>query len=227
MVATKNKNTNSYFDKLEADVKSNQSTLSMVLGALIVVVVGVLLFNYFNRNKDSEITDNAPQVEEQQGDVKPENLPGKYTVKDGDTLFSIADTYYKDGYKYPEIVKTNKLENEDVVTTGQVLEIPKLDEVALANPSSTTQAIVTPSESPKLEAQANPQPTTGGTGGGNTTVWGPNIEGDSYAVVEGDWLSTIAARAYGDIMAYDKIAKANNIINPDLITPGMVLKLPR
>ena len=64
-------------------------------------------------------------------------------------------------------------------------------------------------------------------GGGNTTIWGSKIEGDSYTVAEGDWLSTIAARAYGDIMAYVKLAEANNISNPDLIEPGQVLKIPR
>ena len=68
---------------------------------------------------------------------------------------------------------------------------------------------------------------TQGTGGGDTTVWGPKITGDTYTVVEGDWLSTISARAYGDVMAYNKIAVANNIPNPDLIEPGQVLKLPR
>ena len=64
-------------------------------------------------------------------------------------------------------------------------------------------------------------------GGGNATVWGPKIDGATYTVVEGDWLSTISARAYGDIMSYSKIAEANNISNPDLIEPGQVLKIPR
>ena len=65
------------------------------------------------------------------------------------------------------------------------------------------------------------------SGGGNTTVWGEKIAGDTYTVTDGDWLSTIAARAYGDVYAYQKIAVANNISNPDLILPGQVLKLPR
>ncbi len=57
--------------------------------------------------------------------------------------------------------------------------------------------------------------------------WGPPITSDKYTVVAGDWLSKIAGRAYGDIMAYDRIAKANNIQNPDLIEVGMVLTIPR
>jgi nucleoid-associated protein YgaU len=219
MAATKKTN-NSYLDKLEMDVKSNQSTLSMVLGALIIIVLGVLFFNYINRNKDAGQTSDVKS--DQSADVSPENLPGKYTVKEGDTLYTIADKYYKDGFKYSEIVKANKLDNENVIATGQVIDIPKL-EVAVAStaPEASSSSDVV------AEANASPAPSDLGTGGDNSTIWGAKIDGDSYTVVEGDWLSTISARAYGDILSYDKIASANNITDPNIITPGMILKLPR
>ena len=208
------KTSGNYLEKLEGEIQSNQSKVSLVLGALIVLVIGVLVFNYFNRNKSSLGPAQQTQVEGQ--DVSKENLPGKYTVKEGATLFTIAEKYFADGYKYPEIAKASNLTNPDQIEPGQALQIPKLD----------------------LEAQASPQPSSSpepleqveqalGTGGGDTTIWGPKIEGNTYSVVPGDWLSTIAARAYGDIMAFDRIAKANNIPNPDQIEPGMVLKLPR
>src|SRR3989344_680279 len=126
MAATKNKKENSYIDKLESDVKSNQSTLSLVLGALIVLVIGVLLFNYVNRNKTAEVTSDAPKTEES-GDVAKEDLPGKYIVKEGDTLFLIAEKYYDDGFKYTEIVSANNLTNENSIEVGQTLEIPKIE----------------------------------------------------------------------------------------------------
>lgn len=217
------KSTNSsYFDKIESDIKTNQSTLSLVLGSLIVLIVGVLIFNYFNRNKDADL---GPSQQTTEGDVSPGALPGKYTVKEGDTLFLIAENYYKDGYKYTEIAKTNSLANADAIEVGQVLEIPKIEgEIAEVEP--TFQPTEAPFETTGL-AQVDTKGGQEATGGGNTTVWGPKIEANEYAVVEGDWLSTIAARAYGDIMDYPKIAEANNIQNPDLITPGMTLKLPR
>lgn len=195
-----------YLEKIESEIQSNQSKVSMILGALIILVVGILVFNYFNRNK----ADLGPAQQMEVGeDVSPQQLPGKYTVKEGDTLFVIAEKYYADGYQYPEIAKANNLTNPDQIEVGQVLQIPKLE----------------------LQAQASPQPSLSeevlGTGGGNTTIWGPRIEGNTYTVVEGDWLSKIAGRAYGDIFAYDRIAKANNIANPDFIEPGMVLTIPR
>ncbi len=207
----------SYFDKISKETQANQSKLSMVLGALIVLVIGVLIFNYFNKSKPD--LGPAQQTQGNESDVAPDKLPGKYTVKEGETLFSIADKYYKDGYKYTEIAKANKLDNPDLLEKGQVLEIPKIEGVAVMQEAS-----------PSPEASISPQPSTEpetATGGGNTTIWGPRIEADSYTVVSGDWLSTIAGRAYGDIFAYKKIADANNISNPDLIEPGTVLKIPR
>jgi nucleoid-associated protein YgaU len=40
-------------------------------------------------------------------------------------------------------------------------------------------------------------------------------------------LSKIAGRAYGDVYQFDKIAKANNITDPNNIEVGTVLKIPR
>ncbi len=84
-----------YLEKLETGIESNQSKVSMVLGALIVLVIGVLIFNYFNRSK-SDLGPAQQTSQETQQDVSPDNLPGKYTVKEGDTLFLIAEKYYTD-----------------------------------------------------------------------------------------------------------------------------------
>ena len=193
----------SLMQKIQGELKLSQSYLSLFLGILIVLVVVILVFNYFKKN-EAALGPSGQTVAENtqaQEDVKPDSLPGKYTVKDGDTLFSIAATYYSDGYKYSELVKVNKIADENTINVGQVLDIPKLDTA---------------------------QPAGEGTGGAvNSTVWGDKIEGDTYTVVEGDWLSTIAGRAYGNIMAFDKIAKANNISDPNVIEPDTVLKIPR
>ncbi len=225
----------SYLEKLEKEVETNQSKVSLILGALIVLVIGILVFNYFNRNKAALGPAQQTQNETANQDVSPDQLPGKYTVKEGDTLFIIAEKYYKDGSKFADIAKANSLTNVDQITTGQVLDIPKAaaDQVQasaepVVSPSPEVTATPEPSVSPAPTTTPDDQTAVGtGTGGGNTTIWGPRIEGDTYTVVVGDWLSTIAGRAYGDIMAYQKIAQANNISNPDHIEPGMVLKIPR
>src|SRR3989338_6181267 len=118
-----NKTSNNYLEKLEGQVQSNQSKISLVMGALIILVLGVLVFNYFSKNKPD--LGPAQQTAQEEMDVSPENLPGKYTVKENDTLFTISERYYKDGYQYSEIVTANNLTNADSIETGQILEIPK------------------------------------------------------------------------------------------------------
>ena len=49
----------------------------------------------------------------------------------------------------------------------------------------------------------------------------------SYKVVKGDYLWDIAVRAYGDGYKWIEIAKANKLVNPNLIHSGNVLKIPR
>lgn len=51
-----------------------------------------------------------------------------YTVEKGDTLWKIANRFYGDGSRYPEIFKANSdvLKNPDLIHPGQVLKIPQL-----------------------------------------------------------------------------------------------------
>ncbi len=221
-------NKGNLLERLQADLENRQSLISLVLGVLIVVVLGVLLFNYFNNKQTGDL--GPSQQAQNNQDVKKENLPGSYTVKEGDTLFTIAEDYYDDGYKFTVLAEENKLSDVNLLTVGQVLTIPKLDS---PSPSPTSEATPSPSSTvmPTASPSQMPVPTPdekGGQGGAiNQTVWGEKIDGATYTVVEGDWLSKISGRAYGDIYAFDKIAKANNISDPNLIETGTVLKIPR
>lgn len=215
----------SFLKSLNLDTEENQSKLSMVLGALIILVIGILVFNYFN--KPNPALGPSQQIENAQ-DVSPDNLPGKYIIKEGDTLFSIAEKYYKDGYKFDELANANNLEDPNSLQAGQVLNIPLL--ATSPSPSAVSESIAESSEKPSETPSPSqtPQPSPGTeTLSPQNSVWGSAITGDSYTVVEDDWLSKIADRAYGDANAYDKIAQANNIQDPDLIYPGQVLTIPR
>ena len=50
--------------------------------------------------------------------------------------------------------------------------------------------------------------------------------GQMYVVQAGDSLSKIAKHFYGDAQKYERIAKANDIDNPDLIKVGQKLEIP-
>ncbi|MBQ9553233.1 MAG: LysM peptidoglycan-binding domain-containing protein [Clostridia bacterium] len=55
---------------------------------------------------------------------KTETTGRTYTVKHGDTLWQIAQTYLGKGSRYTEIVKLNGLKS-NVLYTGQALQIPE------------------------------------------------------------------------------------------------------
>lgn len=63
---------------------------------------------------------------------RAENSPapaqnGSYTVRDGDCLWNIAKALYDDGSRYTELYEANrdKIQNPNLIYTGQVLTIPK------------------------------------------------------------------------------------------------------
>ena len=60
------------------------------------------------------------------------------------------------------------------------------------------------------------------------TVKSPGAESRYHTVVEGDWLSKIAEKYYGDAQKYNVIFEANKpmLKDPDEIYPGQVLRIP-
>lgn len=55
----------------------------------------------------------------------------------------------------------------------------------------------------------------------------PEITWETYTVRPGDNLRGIALQVYGDANAWERIAKANNLKNPDRVHAGNVLRIPR
>jgi nucleoid-associated protein YgaU len=185
--------------KVLKQVKASESTISMVLGIAAVVIVGIILFNYFrNYSTNSEVgNDVNPAVgnEEVGGNG---TLPTKYTVAAGESLWDISEKFYQSGYNWVDISKENNLANPNVITEGQVLVIPKVE---------TKQATLATTE------KTVEQPAV--------------IKGDKYTIVEGDTLWDISVRAYQNGYKWVEIAKANSLANPNIIHPGNVLSLPR
>jgi len=82
--------------------------------------------------------------------------------------------------------------------------------ILAANPSITNPDLITPGQVIKLSAGGTPA--------------GTSLSGSNYSVVSGDTLTKVAS-THGTTVA--AILAANpSITNPDLITPGQVIKLP-
>lgn len=54
----------------------------------------------------------------------PPPAPRTYTVVSGDTLWAIAERFYGDGSKYPQIAEASGIANPDLIHPGQVVTIP-------------------------------------------------------------------------------------------------------
>jgi len=127
-----------------------------------------------------------------------------YTVKEGDTLWNIAEKKYNSGYNWVDIQKANKITNPDFLFAGTKLALPNVE--------------------PKIATIVKQNNTNQQKG---TAIQTNKISGTSYTIVKGDTLWDIAVRAYGDGYAWTKISRANNLPNPDLIYSGNKLSIPR
>jgi len=207
--------TDDYKNMLMDKVKENY--LSIALGFLVFLVAITLIFRSAGNVKttNTEKTNTAETTSEQK----------KYTVKQGDSVSSIArDQLGSMDYK-DAIVSLNGLKNPNAIEVGQVLMLPEVGE--------ETSPSVTPSPSPvQKEVQKKIEPTVQLTKGGNLNGAGTGtkrvtVSGTSYKVQKGDTLMSIAEKAYGDKSMYTAIMKANGLRNPNRIEAGMTLKLPR
>lgn len=172
-------------------LRDSDSILSFVVGIVLVVVIAMLTYSIIRSSRQFSGPAND------QGEKM--TVPTIYTVKDGDTLWDIAMTYYQSGYNWVDIARTNDLENPDGLAIGQVLAIPDAKTIHVETGQILDGATTEPLRPLHSEV----------------------------TVVQGESLWSIAEREYGTGYTWVDIAKANAIItNPDIIYPGTNLRLP-
>lgn len=204
---------------VEDQPSQTENIISIILGLAVVLVIGAMIINAI-RGKQQQPSSTQPQPTQQAG--AGSTTPGNtHTVVAGETLWSIAEKYYNDGFKWTEIKKANNLK-EDTVEVGTKLIIPEV--------SKTPQLTQGLSPQPTAIGAQSPTPTTeaaGSTGPTGTSGQTLSTSTDTqYTVVAGDTLWDIAAKKYNDPYKWVDIAKANSLKNPDLIYPGNVFVLP-
>lgn len=91
----------------------------MVLGALVIVIVGILVVNYFRDRGIGKISEIATQ--NQAGEVKT------HKVAKGENLWVIAEKYYGSGYNWVDIAEENNLKDAGVISADQELVIPNVE----------------------------------------------------------------------------------------------------
>lgn len=139
------------------------------------------------------------------------------TVKEGDTLWSIADDVYGDGKLHKKLAEFNKsrLGSSGQLRVGASIMIPDKNVLLGKAPASTQTA-----EAPKTEKQPNSiaQKTEAAKKPGKNT----------YVVKAGDTLGAIAKRELGSTGRWEEILEANpDLDDENSIRAGMTIKIPR
>ncbi|MBI2431214.1 MAG: LysM peptidoglycan-binding domain-containing protein [Candidatus Levybacteria bacterium] len=181
----------------------SESYASLLLGIAVVMLAIVVFVSFVRTRRIENVTQVQPETISEELKKVERGDVSSYTVVEGDTLWSIAEKYYKSGYDWVKIAKANNLSNPDIVEIGTKLTLPDVDTRILA----TNTSVETERARPEQQVDA--------------------ISSDSYTVESGDYLWEIAIRAYGDGYRWPEIAMANNLSNPDIIHRGNTFKLPR
>lgn len=135
-----------------------------------------------------------------------------YTVRSGDSLWTIAEQFYGNGAKHALIAKANPGINPDNLRIGATLTIPP------APTTTTTTATATAATTTSRPAPTAEDPLALGLGGGARTI----------VVQEDENLWKIAVREYGDGALWKLIYNANRskLPDPDSLKVGMKLIVP-
>lgn len=134
-----------------------------------------------------------------------------YSIKDGDTLTSIARRELGDGNLWTAIKDANPGLDERRLAVGKTINLPSRDSLRVATDSSA--------------AKTSANNVLTGQTGGLTSV---SSSGDLYTVTDGDSLAKIARTQLGSAERWQEIYELNKdmLANPNAITIGMTLKLP-
>jgi nucleoid-associated protein YgaU len=157
----------------------DDSLISLGLGALVVVVSGILIYNYFSGQtpdllKKTQQANNSAspsaQVAQQptsspvaQSGSQNPTLPAKHTVVAGESFWKLSEKYYGTGYEWKKIVAANKMEGK-ALNPGMTIEIPKNEMISATSteksPSPTqiaqAKSTETPKSSPSAKATTKP-----------------------------------------------------------------------
>ena len=125
---------------------------------LAALMTAILLSGCANKGRLAPFDDHSIGAARSSNRVLPgaENAgkPGYYTVKPGDTLIRIG---MDNGQSWRDIIRWNKLDNPNLIETGQVLRVaPPAPEVAVARPA--TSPVTASTSAPPTAAASAPAP---------------------------------------------------------------------
>lgn len=133
--------------QLKKNLNNPDSLVSLFLGLAVVFVVGVLIFNYVKERQTAAPTPESKAKEEQQQQASQSANTAEYTVKAGDSLWSIAANTIGSGYNWVDIRDANKITQPNAIEVGQKLTIPKVEKKEPGEISAASVEVKRPADS--------------------------------------------------------------------------------
>lgn len=141
---TEAKSSKDYPANVFSQLRLGESYTSLFLGIVVVVVVLALLFSFLRTRPEQSITTtDSTNIEETEKAATP---GGAYVVREGETLWSIAQSAFGSGYNWTDIAEANKLPNPDQLEVGTRLTIPKVDKKVITQEVAPVQDSITERE---------------------------------------------------------------------------------
>jgi len=110
------------------NIKWQDSYGSIILGAIIVVIIGLLVANFITK-RNAKIDGGIKTEEAAQIESTDEAKPGQdYKVAAGDSLSKISEKSYGSMDFWPAIAAANKISNPNLVYADTTIKIPAKEE---------------------------------------------------------------------------------------------------
>ncbi len=113
-----------------------ESYTSLILGIVVVIIASIILLSFAKNTNIVGRAKPTPKQETSSTKIEPTKTEaqanqitpkGAYRVQAGDSLWTIAEEHYNDGYKWTAIASENKLSNPGLIEVGTVLSLPKVE----------------------------------------------------------------------------------------------------
>lgn len=105
-----------------------QSWANLVIGAIVVVILGLLVANMIT-NKNNGTIDGGAKIDlTQEGQEK--NQSEEYKIQANDSLSAISEKFYGDQSFWPILARVNKIDNVNIIFTDSNLEIPQKEKAS-------------------------------------------------------------------------------------------------
>ena len=156
-------------------------------------------------------------------------MTGKYQVKSGDTLWTIAERFYGDGRRHRVIAVINHLTDPDHIVVGQELEIPYVTFRHRVKAGDTKRRLALHFYSDTTMSEVFEIPNGAAQRDLIVGEWLliPDLSNvGPHTVVTGETLPVLSERWYGEANLWPIIAIANHLGDSDP-SPGTVLIQPR